>query len=357
MTIVGGNLEHKEIGLPIGVSGTHNNTEIDSATGYLRLVQVDTDGQGNPVYAEEGTWVSDVINLEDKFHDFEKVFASNIDNGTSSFAILTRVSDNNIDWSDWVAVGYDGAILSDTKQYIQVRVDLFAGFVTDVFLIPYEQFENNSFTEKIQTKIGSYVIPKLTSNTSSSLGFAFSSSQYSTTYDTWKAFDATNSTDFVTANGVVLGYIGFYFVSKIRISKYKIRSTATSNVVSAMPKRWVIEGSNDTTDGHNGKWEIIDTQINQTWTINVEREYEIINPKEFQSYRIKWTENNGNTLYTRLAELNFFEADSYGFKLKRDYKYDMELDSTWSDIGSLHRKKITCDEWVRIDRLQVVDKE
>ncbi|WPK11819.1 LamG-like jellyroll fold domain-containing protein [Lysinibacillus louembei] len=142
MTIVGGNLERKEIGLPIGVSGTHNNTEIDLTTGYLRLAQVDTDGQGNPVYAEEGTWVSDVINLEDKFHDFEKVFASNIDNGTSSFAILTRVSDNNIDWSDWVAVGYDGAILSDTKQYIQVRVDLFAGFVTDVFLI--SEFENEN---------------------------------------------------------------------------------------------------------------------------------------------------------------------------------------------------------------------
>lgn len=195
MTIVGGNLERKEIGLPIGVSGTHNHTEIDSATGYLRLTQVDTDGQGNPVYAEEGTWVSDVINLEDKFHDFEKVFASNIDNGTSSFAILTRVSDNNINWSDWVAVGYDGAILSDTKQYIQVRVDLFAGFVTDVFLVANADFESNEFVE-----------------------------------------------------------------------------------------------------------------------------------------------------------------DSNGLKLKRNYQYDMTLDSTWSDTGSLHRKKINRNEWVRIDRLNVIEK-
>lgn len=195
MTIVGGNLERKEIGLPIGVSGTHNNTEIDLTTGYLRLAQVDTDGQGNPVYAEEGTWVSDVINLEDKFHDFEKVFASNIDNGTSSFAILTRVSDNNIDWSDWVAVGYDGAILSDTKQYIQVRVDLFAGFVTDVFIISNSDFEANEFVE------------------------------------------------------------------------------ISNNI-----------------------------------------------------------------------------------KLKRDYQYNMVLDSSWADVGSLHRKKITRSEWVRIDRFEVSDK-
>ncbi|WP_341302232.1 hypothetical protein MHB44_07660 [Lysinibacillus sp. FSL H8-0500] len=354
MTTVGGNLEQKEIGLPVGISGIHNNTEIDSATGYLRLAQIDTDGQGNLVYAEEGTWISDVINLGDKFTDFEKVFSNSANNGSSSFAILTRVSDNNMDWSDWTPIALDGTIQSDTKQYIQVRIDLFAGFVTDVFLIPFEQFENNSFTEKIQTKIGSYVIPKLTSNTSSSLGFAFSSSQYNATYDTWKAFDATNSTDFITANLVVLGYIGFCFASKIRISKYKIRSTATSSVVHAMPKNWVLEGSNNTVDGHNGEWEIIDTQNNQNWAINVEREYEIINPKEFHSYRIRWTENNGHPLYTRFAELNFFEPDSYGFKLKRDYTYDMTLDSIWEDEGSLHRKKITREEWVKIDRLEVV---
>lgn len=147
MTIVGGNLERKEIGLPIGVSGTHNNTEIDSATGYLRLAQVDTDGQGNPVYAEEGTWVSDVINLEDKFHNFEKVFVSNSDYGASSFAILTRVSDNNIDWSDWIAIALDGTIQSDTKQYIQIRIDLFAGYVTDVFLVSNSDFEVSAFVE------------------------------------------------------------------------------------------------------------------------------------------------------------------------------------------------------------------
>lgn len=147
MTIVGDNVEHKEIGLPIGVSGTHNNTEIDSATGYLRLAQVDTDGQGNPVYAEEGSWISDVINLEDKFTDFEKVFSTSISNGTSLIAILTRVSDDNIDWSEWTATAMDGTIQSDTKQYIQVRIDLFAGFVTDVFIVSNNDFEANEFVE------------------------------------------------------------------------------------------------------------------------------------------------------------------------------------------------------------------
>lgn len=195
MAIVGGNLERKEIGLSFGVSGTHRNTEIDEVTGLLRLAQVDVDGSGNPIYAEEGTWISKVINLEDKFLDFEKVVTTHTTNGASTFTISTRTSANSMDWSEWTAIAVDGTIQSDTKQYIQVKIDLFAGFVTDVFKISNSDFEINEFVE------------------------------------------ASNS-----------------------------------------------------------------------------------------------------------------------LRLKRDYQHDMTLDSKWTDIGSLHRKKVTRDEWVRIDRLEVVKK-
>ncbi|QGG50748.1 hypothetical protein [Lysinibacillus pakistanensis] len=147
MAIVGGNLEQKEIGLTIGVSGTHRNTEIDEVTGHLRLAQVDADGSGNPIYAEEGTWISKVINLEDKFLDFEKVVTTHTINGASSFTISTRTSDNSMDWSEWTAITADGTIQSETKQYIQVKIDLFAGFVTDVFKISNSDFEINEFVE------------------------------------------------------------------------------------------------------------------------------------------------------------------------------------------------------------------
>lgn len=195
MAIIGGNLERKEIELSIGVSGTHRNTEIDEVTGHLRLAQVDVDGSGNPIYAEEGTWISKVINLEDKFLDFEKAFTTHIPNGASSFTISTRTSANSMNWSEWTAIAVDGTIQSDTKQYIQVKIDLFAGFVTDNFKISNSDFEINEFVE------------------------------------------ASNS-----------------------------------------------------------------------------------------------------------------------LRLKREYKHDMTLDSKWTDVGSLHRKKITRDEWVRIDRLEVVKK-
>lgn len=195
MAIIGGNTEKKEIGLPIGVSGTHDNTKIDDTTGFLKLIESDVDANGNYVYVLEGSWTSDVVDLGDIFQDFEKVFVTNHNSGSSSFAVLTRVSDNGKTWSDWTPIALDGTIQSDTKQYIQVRIDLFAGFQTDSFLIDGLDFESNPFV--------------------------------------------------------------------------KIDSTA--------------------------------------------------------------------------------------IKLNREYEYNMDSDSTWSDDGSLHRKKITREEWVRIDRLQVVE--
>lgn len=355
MTTVGGILERKEIGLSIGVSGTHNNTEIDSVTGHLRLAQVDTDGSGNPIFAEEGTWISDVINLEDKFADFEKVFSSSLDKGSSSIAILTRVSDNNMDWSDWVAVGYDGAILSDTKQYIQIRIDLFAGFVTDLFLVANSDFEKNEFVEEIEVKAGSYITPTLTSNTSSPLGFAFAETENSPTYVAWRAFDKGNVNWYSTATGNITGFLGFcFFNESYLVTQYKVRDAGTPFTI--MPKDWFLEGSNDTTNGTDGKWEVLDSQTNQIWeSTNTDKIYSITKSNgRYKAFRLRWTTNNGNTGSTRIGELDFFSPAQTALQLKREYKYDMTKDSTWSDTGSLHSKKITRDEWLRIDRLQVV---
>ncbi|MET4561043.1 hypothetical protein ABIA69_002188 [Lysinibacillus parviboronicapiens] len=358
MALIGGNLEKKEIGLPIGVSGTHDNTEINKTTGFLQLVEVDVDGQGNPIYTEEGSWTSDVIDLGDVFQDFEKIFTTNTNNGASSFAVLTRVSDNGRDWSDWIAIAEDGAIQSDTKQYIQVRIDLFAGFVTDVFTISNSDFNTNEFIEEKEVKAGSYIVPKLTSNTSSSEGFAFAETEYHTNnYPAWKAFDkADTSEGYVTASGAKTGFLGFCFKNKITVTKYKIRSMASS-YLNSMPKNWILQGSNDTTDGINGTWEVLDTQTNQTWTtVNTDKVYAVSNKVRFHAYRIKFSANNDHASYTGIGELDFYVEGTTSLSLKREYQHDMTLDSTWSDTGSLHRKKITRDDWVRIDRLEVATK-
>ncbi len=357
MAIIGGNLERKEIGLSIGVSGTHDKTKINKNTGFLELVDIDVDGQGNPIYVEQGSWTSDVIDLGDIFQDFEKVFTNSTVNGASSFAVLTRVSSNNYEWSDWVAIAEDGTIQSDTKQYIQVRIDLFAGFVTDVFLVAKNDFNINEFLEKKTVKIGGYVVPKLTSNTSSTEGFAFSESNAGSSYLPFKAFDKSDTNHYSTSNAsaFLLGSLGFSFTQKKAIIQYKIRSISNSAILNSMPKDWVLQGSNNTTNGLDGDWINVDSRKGQSWnTINTDKTFELKKRVTYKAFRLKWSANNGNTTNTAIGELDFKEPDTEIIQLKRDYTFDKQVDSTWSDTGSLHRKKITRSQWQRIDRVEVL---
>lgn len=361
MTIIGGNLERKEIGLSIGVSGTHDRTKINKDTGYLELVDIDVDGQGKPIYVEQGSWTSDVIDLGDNFQAFEKVFTNSISTGASSFAVLTRVSSNNYEWSDWTPIAEDGTIQSNTKQYIQVRIDLFAGFVTDVFLIANSDFEKNEFVEEKEIRAGSYITPTLTSNTSSPLGFAFSTVATSgNTYDAWKVFDKANISHFQTAvNQHSTGAVGFIFNSNaFSISQYLVRSVPVLASLNITVKSWFLEGSNNTTNGTDGTWELLDSQINQTWTgINQDKIFTISKTNEYKAFRLRWTANSGNASYTGIGELDFFTPAQTALQLKRDYNYDMTVDESWTEIGSLHRKSVTRNEWLKIDRLDVKSKE
>ncbi len=358
MSLIGGNLEKKEIGLALGVSGTYKNTEIDKTTGHLRLTQIGVDSTENPIYAAEGSWTSDVINLGDIFNSYEKVFTTNTMNGSSSFAVLTRVSDNGANWSDWLPLAMDGTIQSDMKQYIQVRIDLFAGFVSDEFVIVKGDFEDNPFIKEYEGKSGAYVVPKLTSNTSSRIGFAYSETVFSPTYPAWRAFSQIdNSESYIALTGATSGFLGFFFNEKVRINKYKVRSMAGA-YLNSMPKNWVIEGSLNTTDGINGTWIELDKRSNQSWsTNNTDKEYEFFNNKKYRAYRIKWTANNGHGSYTGIGALNFFQPSESALGLNRKYSFEMRLEPTWRESGSVFRKEIPRNKWVRIDKFDIRKKE
>lgn len=155
MPTVGGVIEKKKIGLPLGSSGgTFYNTYYDNTDNSIKLSVAKLDGNGNPVYEEEGYWISDKINLQDKFKDYEKVFTTHVDNGSSHIVIQTRTSSDGINWDNWTPIAMDGTIQSETKQYIQVKIIFYAGFVTDVYLISdfdnedeKKLFEDNTFID------------------------------------------------------------------------------------------------------------------------------------------------------------------------------------------------------------------
>lgn len=143
---VGGIIETKEIGLRISDSGTYENTEI--LDGKLVLKKVD-----ELTYYEEGSWTSDVIDLTDNFAEFGKLFATYEDTNNATIAILTRTSSDGITFDEWVALGEDGSILSEKKQFIQVKVNLFAGYVNQEVVIS----EFNDINEKERFTPNEYI--------------------------------------------------------------------------------------------------------------------------------------------------------------------------------------------------------
>lgn len=151
-------------------------------------------------------------------------------------------------------------------------------------------------------------IPQMTSNTTQS-GRAFASSIYSTSYDAWKAFDRIDNQGYVSANGSGgIGHLGYEFVNPMNIGKYAIKNHDSTGVgITAMPKDWTFEGSND-----GANWTVLDSQINQIWTEIVDKAYFIKFNKinNYKMYRLNWTTNNGGS-YTNINEFKMFSFISY----------------------------------------------
>jgi len=103
------------------------------------------------------------------------------------------------------------------------------------------------------------------------------------------AFDDKPGTNWLT-NNVNTGIIAYKFASGAQvITKYVI---TTPNIANASPKSWAFEGSNDTTDGIDGTWALLDTQSNQfigNWHKNERREYPISNTTLYATYRLRIT--------------------------------------------------------------------
>lgn len=350
MPTQGGIVEQKTIGINIGTEGTFSNTELVDGKIQLKKSQ-----EGSNDFSPMGFWTSNIIDIGDNFKDYGKVIITHTNTDNSRISVTTRSSSNSINFSQWTKIGEDGSILSPKNRYMQLRIELYAGTsIAEIKVENKEYVENNSFIENTTYLEGRYITPTLTSNTSSPLGFAFAETENSPTYVAWRAFDKRNVNWYSTATGNITGFLGFcFFNESYLVTQYKVRDAGTPFTI--MPKDWFLEGSNDTTNGTDGKWEVLDSQTNQIWeSTNTDKIYSITKSNgRYKAFRLRWTTNNGNTGSTRIGELDFFSPAQTALQLKREYKYNMTKDSTWSDTGSLHSKNITRDEWLRIDRLDV----
>ncbi|OME44712.1 hypothetical protein BSK59_33225 [Paenibacillus odorifer] len=159
----------------------------------------------------------------------------------------------------------------------------------------------------------SLATPKMTSNTTPS-GRVFSDTVFSSAYDPWMVFNQVDDGEgYASGNGSGgKGFLGYQFPSAVVITKYVIRSMTGSNHLDKMPKDWSFEGSNDSTNGTDGTWVVLDSRTSQIWTtITTDKEYFISNPKSFITYRLRWTANNGVASYTDINELKMYSYIPY----------------------------------------------
>jgi hypothetical protein len=154
------------------------------------------------------------------------------------------------------------------------------------------------------------------SNTSPS-GIASASNIYSSDYDAFKVFDNIITGDimngWVTSVNTTNAWLSYEFTTLRRIQKYTIRVLGDSYTDTA-PKNWTFEGW----DG--SKWVIIDTRVNITGWIGLEKkEFTFINNNFYIKYRINVSSNNG-AVNIGICELEMMEVVEY-FLLKQNSNY------------------------------------
>lgn len=114
-------IETKEVGLRLSSdSGEFVNTTV--IDGKLQLKMVDG------LVEEEGTWISEVVDLEHKFKEFQKISLDAINSKGSSHKIEIRKSEDGVEFTEWEETTSDGKFLSTPSQFIQVKITLHCGF-------------------------------------------------------------------------------------------------------------------------------------------------------------------------------------------------------------------------------------
>jgi hypothetical protein len=145
------------------------------------------------------------------------------------------------------------------------------------------------------------LIPIMTNNTSPS-GVASASSINSGGNDAWYAFNKiTSSNDGWLTGSSTTGWLQYKFPTPKTVRMYIVYGAYTT---SYSMKNWTFEGSND---GIN--YDILDTQVNNTFAQSEKKVFVINNYKPYLYYRLNITANNGGVI-VGLTELEMYDTSS-----------------------------------------------
>jgi hypothetical protein len=166
------------------------------------------------------------------------------------------------------------------------------------FTVTIDQNVNvDLLTNTVQSPV--IITANMTSNTTPS-GIVSASSQLSTGYLPWQAFQYSNTGDWLSTYGSV-GWIAYEFPTPKVVAKYTILRSVNNNFPASTPRDWTLEAWSGT------DWIILDTVTGNTGDYTAD----VPNTTSYIQYRVNITAINGGA-YIGIREIFFYEANDYG---------------------------------------------
>jgi hypothetical protein len=131
-------------------------------------------------------------------------------------------------------------------------------------------------------------VPVMTSDIAPS-GTVTTSGVYSASYPAWQAFDASNSTMWISELNETPAWIAYEWSSARTVYRYSLVYT-NGSITSRAPKDFELQGWNGST------WVTVDSRSAQTgWSGNETRSFVVSSPGAYTKYRLNITDDNDST--------------------------------------------------------------
>jgi hypothetical protein len=133
------------VGIPIDLSkGTFNNVEY--VNGKLQLSTTETLPNGKKRYYDFGFWESEVIDLVEKYKDFDRLVSNLTKQTNDNITIYTRTSSDMFSWTSYTPLNQDNTIASPIGRYIQIKVSFTAGQTNEILTVDdFNSGDDNKF--------------------------------------------------------------------------------------------------------------------------------------------------------------------------------------------------------------------
>lgn len=193
---------------------------------------------------------------------------------------------------------------NDVLPICQVRLEPGQTVITNGHITDERGLTNADSPQAFVVKSGysTELIPSMTSNTAPS-GIASANSEYSASFQAWKAMDADSLTSRWQSAAGTVGWLAYEFTTAKTVTCYWLRADG-ANPANA-PKDWTFEGWT------GSQWDVLHTVINApTFASGELRFYDINNATAYIKYRINITSNGGGSNYLIVGGFGMRQAAS-----------------------------------------------